>query len=286
MKPLYRVIPALMLICLQVSSCRWISSFIHDEEIIAEAAGRKLYRSELDASLPKGISVEDSTFLADRYIVSWASGCIYQDAAERNLSETEKNVEQELEEYRASLLKYRYEQRYVNERLDTVVTVQECQDYYEAHPDKFILSSSVVKARYLKISEESPMLSRLKDKMSSSEAADVFEADSIAYTSAQKFMTWNDEWVDISIIASEFGVSEKELLAAKKGKWIEMNDGLGMKNVLYVQEIVYPGEQAPFEYADLGIRDIIISNRKHLLLLNLEQNLLEEARADGNFIIY
>ena len=286
MKRLTRFIPALVLIILQATSCRLISAYIHDEEIVAEAAGRQLYRSELDAAIPSGLSVEDSTYLSRQYIMNWASNCIYQDAAERNLSDSEKNVEKELEDYRVSLLKYRYEKRYVNERLDTVVTDQEIQEYYKKNISKFILDSPVFKGRFLKISEDSPMLAVIRKKMSSDDVDDVFAADSLAYSAAQKFQTWNDGWVDFSVMTEEFEESEKTLLSIKKGNWIERSDGLGTLNLLYISDIRYTGSEAPYEYCVPRIEDIIISNRKHDLVSNLERDLLDEARKNGNFVIY
>ena len=286
MRRLMHFIPALVLIILQATSCRLISAYIHDDEIVAEAAGHQLYRSELDAAVPAGMTVEDSTYFARQYIVNWASNCIYQDAAEKNLSDSEKNVEKELADYRVSLLKYRYEKRYVNERLDTVVTDQEVQEYYEKNIGKFTLTSPVFKGRFLKISEDSPMLAVIRKKMSSDEVDDVFAADSLAYSSAQKFETWNDGWVDFSVMTEEFEESEKTLLSIRKGNWIERSDGLGTLNLLYISDIRYAGSKAPYEYCVPRIEDIIISNRKYALVSNLERDLLEEARKNGNFVIY
>ena len=76
---------------------------------MAEVSGEKLYRSDLDAVIPKGISQEDSTYLAKQYINTWASEMVYLGIAEQQLSKTEKDVTKELEDYRKSLLKYRYE---------------------------------------------------------------------------------------------------------------------------------------------------------------------------------
>ena len=47
---------------------------------------------------------------------------LFMDMAETELSKGEKDVSREIESYRRSLLKYRYEQKYVNQRLDTAVT--------------------------------------------------------------------------------------------------------------------------------------------------------------------
>jgi hypothetical protein len=56
-------------------------------------------------------------------------------------------------------------------------------------------------------------------------------------------------------------------------------------NVGYVAEIMAVGKMAPQEYCTQTIKDMIISSRKHELILNLEQDLLDEARKNGNLEI-
>ena len=148
-------------------SCRAISSLLHDDEVVAEAEGVKLYKAELDALIPKGISPQDSSALAIQYINAWASDLVYLKIAEEQLSKAEKDVSRELEDYRKSLLKYRYEQLYVNERLDTTVTDEMVDEYYEAHPDKFVLQRPILRARFLNIASDSPALKQLRKMMKS-----------------------------------------------------------------------------------------------------------------------
>ena len=174
------VLPAL-------SSCRAISSFLGSDEVVAVVGSDKLFRKDIEALIPKGLSPEDSLMLASQYINSWASDRVYLKLAEEQLSKSEQDVTKELEDYRRSLLKYRYEQLYVNERLDTAVSQAMVEEYYQAHKDKFVLERPVIKARFVNILAESPSLKQIRKLMSSNEANDLIEADSIAFSSAVKF---------------------------------------------------------------------------------------------------
>lgn len=269
-----------------LSSCRAISSLLHDDEVVAKVGDVKLYRAELDALIPKGISVEDSTGLARQYINTWASDLVYVKIAEQQLSKSEKDVSRELEEYRKSLLKYRYEQLYVNERLDTAVTDDMVDEYYTAHSDKFVLKRPLLRARYLNIATDSPALKQLRKMMKSSDPLALVEADSIAYSSALKFTTWNNEWIDAAVLAGEFGTDYNSMIASISGGWIETKDTLGYTKLAYVPEIIRKGELAPVEYSTPVIKDMIISARKQALISSLEQDLLNDARENGNFVIY
>ena len=280
------IIASILIVLPALSSCRAISSFLRGGEVVAEVSGEKLYRSDLDAVIPKGISQEDSTYLAKQYINTWASEMVYLGIAEQQLSKTEKDVTKELEDYRKSLLKYRYEQLYVNERLDTAVSDDLVEEYYNAHQEKFVLGRPLVKARFLSISDESPAKDQIRKRMSSGEVEDLIEADSLAYSSALKFTTWSDEWVDVTVLAREFQLDYETLLGQVKNKWIEKVDTLGVARLAYIPEITRKGEVAPLEYSAPAIKDIIISSRKQTLISTLEQDLLKDARENGQFVIY
>lgn len=267
-------------------SCRAISRFLNNDNIVAEVDGIILLRSDLDAVIPDDISAEDSTHLAIQYINSWATDLVFQKIAEQQLSKSEKDVTRELEDYRKSLLKYRYEQLYVNERLDTAVSDDLVDEYYVAHSDKFILQRPVIKARFLSIYNDSPGLEPIRKRMSSSDVQDLIEADSLAYSSAMKFTTWKDEWIDINVLSSEFGVDYLTLLEQLRGNWVESEDTTGLVRVAYISDMKRKGELAPLEYSAQDIKDMIVSARKQALVSELERDLLDDARENGKFKIY
>ena len=280
------IIAAILIVLPAVSSCRAISSFLRGGEVIAEAGSEKLYRSDLDKVIPKGISAEDSTYLAKQYINAWATDLVYLSIAEQQLSKSEKDVTKELEDYRKSLLKYRYEQLYVNERLDTAVSDDKVEEYNNAHQDKFVLNRPLVKARFLSISDDSPAKDQIRKRMSSDEVEDLVEADSLAYSAALKYATWSDQWIDVATLAREFSMDYTIMLGQMKNRWIDHVDTLGVARMAYVPAIMQKGEVAPLEYSAPSIRDIIISARKQALISTLEQDLLNDARENGKFVIY
>ena len=281
-----RLIAFIMIVLPALSACKAISSFFSGDEVVAEVGSEKLYRSDVEKLLPKGIAAEDSTRLAMQYISTWASDLIYINIAEEQLSKSEKDVTKELEDYRKSLLKYRYEQLYVNERLDTAVTDEQIQEYYESHKDMFVLPRPVLKARYLNIYTDSPAREQIRRRMSSSDIDVIVEADSLAFSAALKYTGWNAEWLDVTVLAREFGMDYASMLALRKDNWVETSGEDGQSRIAYISDYVAGGEQAPLEYSAPTIRDMIISARKQKLIVTLEQDLLKDARDNGKFVIY
>ena len=286
MRRLSSIIAILGIVLPALTSCRAISNFLRNEQVVAEVGSERLYRSDIDAVIPKGLPQEDSLRLVRQYINAWASDRVYLAIAEEQLSKTEKDVTKELEDYRKSLLKYRYEQLYVNERLDTAVSDGKIEEYYQAHKESFRLERPLVKARFLRIYTDSPMLEKIRKKMDSSDVNDLVEADSLAFSSAMMFTTWNDEWQDVIVLAREMGVGYDSVLSMMNKGWIRLDDTTGVTNLAYVSEVLRSGEYAPVDYSAPRIKDIIISTRKQALISALEQDLLNDARENGQFVIY
>ena len=286
MKKFVKISVAIWIVLTMFTSCRAISRLLHGDEVVAQVYDATLFRSDLDKVIPAGLPEEDSVRLANQYINSWALEHVFTGVAEQQLSKEEKDVMQELEAYRRSLLKYRYEQLYVNESLDTAVSENMVQKYYEDNSEMFVLKRPVVKARFLSISSQSPMLEQIRKKMSSSELADMVEVDSLAYSSALKYMTWEGKWIDINNLSLEFGLDNATLLSKKKGNWIEVSDSVGLTNLAYISAFKDKGEMAPLEYSTPSIKDKIVSVRKQELVNSLEQNLLQDARENGKFKTY
>lgn len=269
-----------------LSSCKMISSFLHDAEIAAQVNGHLLYRNEVISHIPPGIPAEDSLKMAQQYINSWASETVYLDIAEQQLSKEEKDVAKELEEYRRSLLKYRYEQRYINERLDTNVTDEQVMEYYESHKEYFKLSIPIVRVRYMRISPDSPGLESLRKKFKVSGPEAVYELDSLANMYAEKYINTGDGWMDVISLAREFGQDYGSLMVKEKNSLIEAEDSYGKINIAYILENKRVGQIPPVEYCRARIVDIILSTRKQELMATLERDLLDEALRNGKLVIY
>lgn len=269
-----------------VQSCEMVSKFVHGGKVVARVGAHKLYESEIDEYIPDNTSPEDSVRLALQYINTWASDILFADIAEKELTKEEKDVTKELEDYRHSLLKYRYEQKFINQRLDTAVSQAQIDKYYGAHPELFKLDIPIVRVRFMTIAQDSPNLGILKKKMSSGKPEDLLEADSLAYSSAQKYVDNSQSWMDVVTLAREFGTDYMTMLSSRQDGFIEMPNGNGNLNVAYIVEMMPSGVMGPVEYYKEMIKDIILSVRKRTLLNSLERDLIENARNQENFEIY
>lgn len=282
-----RPILLLPMVLILLASCGWVSDLIHDDDVVARIDKHKLYRSELAGFIPLDATPEDSVKLARQYINTWAKELLFVDVAEAELSKSESDVTKELEDYRRSLLKFRYEQQYIKDRLDTAIVNSEIEAYYDAHKDLFALQVPIVRARFLDIMKASPALEQIKKLMASRDYEDLALADSLAYTSALLYADRSDEWLDMPTYAKYFGYDYGTVLSKlRPDGYIILEEEQGDVKIGFVCEMRKPGTTAPLEFCTDRIRDIILNNRKHALLSSLEQDLLKDALDQEKLIIY
>ena len=282
----------ILLLSLVAVSCKVTRQFqdaaaeLFRGEVVAKVGNHKLYRSELLKYIPAGASPEDSASLALQWINAWAEDILLLDMAEEQLSGEDKDVRKELEEYRRTLLKYRYEQLYINQRLDTLITDEEIEQYYLANKERFRLDRPLMKARYMIISAGARSLPVLKEKMSSDNEQEIMMADSLGSYAAIKYVDAADTWMDAITLASEMGIDYLSLVASIKNRFSELKDENGNLHIAYIAEMAPEGHTAPLDYVADRIRDIILSTRKHKLEIELERDLLEDASRNQKFVIY
>ena len=281
-----RKVLILFMLLVLLGSCKAISTLIHDGQVVARVGENKLYKSELEQFIPNMIPAEDSARLAEQYINSWAMDLLYLDVAEKELTREELDVTADLESFRRSLLKYRYEQRYISDRLDTLVTDEQVRAYYKDHEADFALKRPILKVRFVDVMKDSPNKDAILKMMASKEYDDIQRADTLAKSTALRYFDSSDTWMDAGELARFFGIDYTEMLAHLKGDMIRYEPAdRGDLMAAYVCDIRKSGS-APIEYCTSRIRDILMSARKHALMTSLERDLLENALENNNFEIY
>ena len=274
------------LVLASLSGCKFFGDVLHNEPLAAKVGSHELTVAALAEAIPDGLTAEDSAAFAERYINAWARDMLLMDRAEKSLSKEEKDVSAQLEDYRRTLLNHRYEQKYIAEHLDSLVTREEIEDYYAANKEKFRLQNPVVKAYYFNISPRSKELQTILTGMTSTKESLRAEADTLMRSASMRFVDYSENWVDAYVLAREFNTDVVTLLSSRKKEWIRLSDGLGHDNVAFLIDYVPDGSYAPVDYCAKRIEEIILSARKHVLSTEFEAKLIEDALESEQLIIY
>lgn len=274
---------ALLLSLLALGACNTISSLIHDDQLIAKVGDHRLYRSEVERIIPPYVNSEDSASLADRYVASWAADLLFLQAAQEELSAEDRDVEDELEDYRRSLLKYRYEQKMISERMDTVVTGLQMEEFYRQHLKSFELARPVLKVRFIHLLDNAPEHDLMLKYLASTDPEEVSSLESLAAEGAIRYFDSSDKWMDAALLAREFSMDMGDMLSLLRNSEINLTSKeRGDASIAHVFDLRLSGP-APLEYCADAVRELILNSRKHELILTLERDLLEDARERGEY---
>lgn len=271
------------------SACTFLS--IKDEAQdngtpIARVYDRYLNKEDLINIVPEEISGKDSLAFIQNYINVWAKDQLMLYKAEFNLTESKKDFEEQIREYRDDLLKFTYRQDYIRQNLDTSITPAELKDYYDTGDNEFLLRQNIVKARYMVVDLEAPDLKKARKWFRSDKSDDIMALDDFALQYAYKFSIQDSNWVSVDRIREVLRLGKdwpEEFY--KEGKYIEREDDI---NIYLLDIIDYKekGDRAPLQYYSDVISSILINKRKLELIANLEQNLLTDAMTKEEFELY
>jgi len=253
---------------------------------LAKVHDKVLYESDIESMFNSNMSKEDSIVIARNYINDWVKKQLLLEKAELNLTDDSKDIEKQIDDYRSSLLIFRYKQELIKQKLDTVVTDQEIEDYYNEYSANFILNHNIVKALYLKISKEAPEIEKVKWWYKSSNSENVSRLEDYCYQYATKYDDFDNKWIPFNNLLIEIptNIQDQERYLRYQ-KYIETEDDL-FYYFVKINESCLKSTVQPLEYAQHKIKSILLNKRKFTFFDELENSVYNEALNHNEFIIY
>ncbi len=229
---------------------------------LAKVGDQFLYSHEIKGLIRAGLAKDDSTVMLTSLVEKWVRKQLILQKAELNLTEEEKDVSKALDEYRTSLIIFKYEQKLIKEKLDTAVSKAEIEKYYNENTSNFVLNYDLVKAQYVKLPLKTPKMDKLKELMKTENEENVKQLESYCFQYATKYDYFKDDWVNLDNIRAVFPVeisgSETYL---KYTKFIEAKDSI-YYYLLNIKDVKTKGNIAPLNFVDNDIKSIILLKRK------------------------
>ena len=258
---------------------------LKNSDILVKAKGKALHKSVLEENIPSGLSTEDSIIAAEHYIRTWINEVILYDIASKNINNKE-NIEQLVENYRRSLFIYQYEEQLINERLSKGIDDRDLLDYYNKNKDKFKLERPLVKGLYLKVPIEAPQLSEIRRLCRSTNKASWEKLESLKLNNGLIFDLYIDSWIYFNNLIENFPGEKlyKEDFTVYR-KIIEKQDDKFIY-FLNITDCLLLGDNAPFEYAQNIVQEILINQRKIDFLKKTEDDLYRRALDKGEIQFY
>ena len=254
---------------------------------VAEVGKVVLYYDEIPQLIQHGINESDSTAIIQSYINKWAKRELLLQKAEENLSpELKDEITKQLEETKANLVIYQYQRQMMLEKMDTVITDTELENYYTSNEKSFMLSSNIVKALFIKLPVEAPNLEKIKILARSNEQKDLQQLETYCYQFAEKFDDFNEDWVSMDRLSVELQqniVDEENFL--KRNTFFETSDSVSIY-LISIRDYRLRGSVSPFDFVKNDIKRIIWNSRRFEYIQSLENGIYNDALKENSFKIY
>ncbi len=281
-----RIKVLLILALVLVSSCDFIKT--SDDRIpVARVNDSYLYQDDIMGLVASGTSKQDSTLLIQNFINKWATQQLLVDGAKLNLNEDKQEAFDKLVvQYKNDLYTKAYMEALVKRNIDTSVTINEAQAYYNNNKEVFKLNEELLKFRYIHVDENIINYDKVKERFKRYNDDDRKILDSISIQF--KSYSFNDSiWIKLNQVIKKIPAvnSENKNELLKKSNFVQLKDSLGVY-LMQINDVLVRNDTAPLEYVKPTIDQIVINKRKLELIKELEKDITKDAIKNKEFEIY
>ncbi|MBK6964648.1 MAG: hypothetical protein IPH20_12100 [Bacteroidales bacterium] len=285
-------VPGKIVLALLAASLMASCSFFDKKkqgDAVAKAYDKYLYRSDIQGIVPPGTPANDSIEIVHRFIDNWIHRQVVLNQAESNLSPEQKDFGEQLEAYRNSLIVYGYESELIRQKLDTVVSQLQIQEFYDKNPQNFQLRENIVRVSYVKIPQASASLAPAKKAtqlLKSGKAPDIDKLDELCQSSMLVCRLDDENWISFNDLQREIPITvDNQDNFLQNRSFFETSDSL----YVYVVRIIdfkMKESLSPLSFETENIRNIIINRRKLELINQMEQEVFQKALENKDFQIF
>jgi hypothetical protein len=255
------------------SGCGHSTSPKANDKLLAKVYNKSLFLSALDGVVPEGITKEDSALLVDAYVQRWAREQLLMYEAERNIPK-DIDIDELVRSYRASLVRFNFEEQLIAEKMDSTVAESELLTFYENNKAQFQLESMILKCLLLKLpgSEDESAINKL---WNSNNPSDEAKLKTLARQKAQIALLDRDKWYKLEEVAAILpkGTLTPDNMGSRREGTLKEGDYRYYYRVL---ETAQGKSTAPFDYVKEQATRIILHKRKQDLLEKWKEDLYQK----------
>ena len=274
--------PLFISITLLILSCSNINND-NSNDLIARAGENFLYQNDL----PSFSSRQDSLLRYKNFVELWAKEKLLYDLSLTNLSQSKKNeLDLLIEKFKIDLYINSYKDLIVNSRIDSIVTNEEIESYYNANIDNFTLNETLLKYRYLKVPSDNININRIRRYIQRLSNDDRDFLDSLNFQFAELKVNDSVWFAERDVISSiEFINQTNKSNFMRVNRLYEIKDDQYI-NYFIVKDLLKSGNIPPLSYLYDRIKLNIINQRKIDLIENINREILNDALKSSKYEIY
>jgi hypothetical protein len=179
-----------------------------------------------------------------------------------------------LEDYRQSLLLLFFEQRAIEERLDTVITEQDLQQYYEANKEQHRLESGILRGYYFKIKKPTMRSDKILTWWKS--FPEKYYTEVLNYTAKHAKTNWSDstQWHEMNMLIQLFPEGTLSEASLRSNRSIVRTDE-DYVYLFYPLEVYFKQDIAPLARIREQAARYIIHQRELELLERIKKEIYD-----------
>lgn len=261
--------------------CNSNKSSDNKSPILAKVYGNALYFNDVDTALLKTLETEDSIEYLIQQSNAWINEQVLLHEAELKLTDSEKNKEEEIQEYRNNLLLYELRRKFAINNLDTVIQDSEIVAYYNENKKNFELKRNIVRILYVKVLEED-YISKVKYWMINPTDKNKLLLSEYCEEKAENYFLKDSVWLYFDDIWKEIPISKNynRERYVTNSKFLEFKEN-NYKYLLKIQDFRIKNSISPLDFERQKIERIILNKRRISLIKEMEKNIISEAYKKG-----
>ncbi len=252
--------------------------------LLAQVFDYKLYFHDI-SDLIQGYENERDSIQQVRTLTEhWVRDRLILVEAEKKFPK-EANLGKLIEDYRQSLLRHYFEQKTIEENLDTVITEEDLLAYYEANKDLHRLPSGILRGYYFKIRRPDGRNNTFPKLWKSFPEKNFDEV--MAYVDEHAITNWSDSsaWREMKMVIQLFpeGTLSPRSIRSNQGVYKEDREYI---YALYPLEVYQENEVAPLGRIREHAARFILHQRELELLENIKKEIYDRDMQDERVKIY
>jgi len=256
------------------------------DRIVAEVYNKQLKAKEVNAFIPSEATKDDSLAIARNYIERWVRDALLIREAEKQVSK-DLAIDQLVKRYRTQLILSNYEKEFVEKNLDTLVSLEELQKYYDENKEQYLLETTIIRCRFMKLSKDITPRDKefIVKNWKSDKPADIRYMKRVCKDFGEGCLFDEQAWLKLDQIKNMLppGTINNSVIQYNREFTFRDSD---YYYYLYVYEYVADKELAPFTFIEEQARKYILYRRKLKLLEEMKESLYEQETGTNNVKIY
>jgi len=227
---------------------------------------------------------KDSLSKLKLFVDNWVKEQLLLQKALDNLPERQSDFEEQLENYKKSLLIYTFENQIVRQKLDTNISDGELRRYFKENKENFKTREELFQAVFVSRIASAPENDSLKYWLFKDHA--FYNEELIEYCAqfASSYHLDTVNWIPLTKI--------KELVNFPADKNLNLTIGKNSKKdslqhtLIYVFKKKEKGDVAPFIREKGELKSVILNKRKIELITNVKQEIFEAATLKEEYEVF